>query len=34
MDWIDAAARAEGWCRTLEQAGLPPDAVLVQGLER
>jgi DNA-binding LacI/PurR family transcriptional regulator len=29
-DWIDAAARADGWRRTLQQAGLPA-AVLIQG---
>jgi DNA-binding LacI/PurR family transcriptional regulator len=30
QDWIDAAARTEGWRRTLEQAGLP-EGVLIQG---
>ncbi|MDP9695830.1 UNVERIFIED_ORG: DNA-binding LacI/PurR family transcriptional regulator [Arthrobacter globiformis] len=30
QDWIDAAARTEGWRRTLDQAGLP-EGVLIQG---
>jgi DNA-binding LacI/PurR family transcriptional regulator len=30
QDWMDAAARAEGWRRALEEAGLP-EGVLVEG---
>ncbi|MEV7135282.1 hypothetical protein AB0N24_20645 [Arthrobacter sp. NPDC093128] len=30
QDWIDAAARTDGWRRTPAEAGLPPE-VLIQG---